>query len=164
MDSFVAAKDAARKKLSVAEHILTQTYPLVKDPKLLIAVLQNVNDAVESGIDAMVAYEHRMKRIPPPGNDFDSRFVSFSRHVVPGYGIPAEFLRFVGELRETMREHRKSPIEFVRKERFVICNESYKVRTLSPDQLKRHVGKAKAFINMVEEKVARNDAIITRRG
>ncbi len=164
MDSFVAARDGARKKLSVADHILTQTYPLVKDPKLLVAVLQNLYEAVEAGISAMLQYEADRNRLTLVAEDFDAQLALFRQHVVPSYNVPLEFMRFVGELRETIKEHRASPVEFVRKGTFVICDEGYRIRTLSADQLKRHMQRAKAFVSFMEEKVNRNDAVIARRG
>ncbi len=162
MEPFVAAKELARRKAGVADHILTQTYPLVKDPKLLVAALQNTYDAVDEGIKALLLYERAAKRIPPFTGDFDSRLVAFQRHVVPRYAIPAEFLRFVGELRETVQEHRQSPMEFSRKGQFVICDQGYRLRTLNAELLKRHVQRAKAFVGMMEAKV--HDAVVARRG
>ncbi|MBR9693204.1 hypothetical protein GOV07_04745 [Candidatus Woesearchaeota archaeon] len=164
MDSFIAASDVARKKTRVADHILTQTYPLVKDPKLLIAVLQNLYDAVGMGIEALLEYEASRDRLPTLPETFDARLVLFRQHLVPRYDMPAEFLRFVGELRETINEHRKSPVEFIRRGEFVICDEGYRIRTLNTEQLKRYLLKTKAFIGFMEEKVNRNDAIIAQRG
>lgn len=164
MDSFVAAKELARRKVRVADHILTQTYPLVQDPKLLVAVLQNLYDAVDEGIKALLLYELSLKRIPPFADSFDGRLSAFQRYIAPKYGVPSEFPRFVSELRETVREHRQSPVEFVRNKQLVICNESYRIRTLNAEQLKKHLQRAKAFIAFAESKVNRNDAVITRRG
>ncbi len=163
MEAFVAARDAARKKAGVADHILTQTYPLVQDPKLLIAVLQNTFEAVEAGIGALLLYEQSVRRLPTVPDGLEPRLSLFRQHVAQRYRIPPAFLRFVGELQEIMREHRQSPVEFVRNNQFVICNESYRIRTLNAEMLKRHVQRAKAFVSFVEEKVNRNDAVIARR-
>jgi len=164
MDSFVAAKELARRKVGVADHILTQTYPLVQDPKLLVAVLQNLHDAVDEGIKALLFYELSLKRIPPFTDSFDGRMAAFQRYIAPKYSVPPKFPRFVSELRETVKEHRQSPVEFVRNKQLVICNESYRIRTLNAEQLKKHLQRAKAFIAFVESKVNRNDAVIARRG
>ncbi len=163
MDAFVAARDEARKRLTAADHILTQTYPLLRDPKLLLAVLQHLHEALESGMLALLGHEAGAKRIPTVPEDRAARLSLFRQHVVPRYGVPNDFLRLMGEVRETLEEHRKSPVEFVRKGEFVICDEGYRVRTLTVEQLKRHLVRAKAFLGFMEEKVNRNDAIIARR-
>lgn len=127
--------------------MLTQTYPLVKDPKLLLGVLQNIIDAVDNGVHALLLQESLI------GASFEERMMLFKRNLVRKHRIPDAFLRFIGELQEINKEHKRSPIEFARKERFVICDESYRLRTLNAEQLRRHIEKAKAFVGMVEEKV-----------
>ncbi len=159
MESYVAVAETARKKAGVADHILTQTYPMVKDPKLLVAVLQNAFESVEAGIDALLLLERERKRIPPVAGDFTARFAGFTRHVAPLYELPDGFLRFVAELLETVREHKRSPVEFVRKQQYVICDDTYRLRTLNEEQLKKYVQRAKAFAALVEEKVTGHDAI-----
>jgi hypothetical protein len=152
MGSFVAAK-LARRKVTVADHILTQTYPLVKDPKLLLAVLQNLFEANDAGIQAMLLHEELQRKMAPVADDFESRLIAFQQQITKQHRVPKEFLRFVGELRETMHEHQMSPIEFARKGNFVICDEGYKIRTLTATQLQKYVQKTKAFVAFVEEKV-----------
>lgn len=159
MGSFVTAKDLARRKVTVADHILTQTYPLVKDPKLLLAVLQNIFEANDAGMHCLLLFEEERKRVSPVADDFESRLLAFKRHLVERYAVPKEFLRFVGELRETMHEHQESPMEFARRGEFVICDEGYRIRTLTTEQLKRYVQRTKAFVAFVEEKVKKNDGI-----
>jgi hypothetical protein len=144
----VAARDVARRKLGVADHIVTHTYPLVKDPKLLIAALQNVHDAVDAGLQAML--QATPKKLPPIPDRFEARLTAFQLHLVPSVRPPAGFFRFVGELEETLREHRSSPVEFVRRSALIICDKGYRVRMLTAEQMRRYVAHAEAFITMVE--------------
>lgn len=155
MEAVVAARQDARKKIQVADHILTQTYPVVKDPKLLIAVLNNLYDGLSHGVRTLLLF----KRGTAPETN-DAQLALFQRDAHE-YDIPASFMRMMNELRETIKEHKESPVEFARRGEFVICDESYRVRTLSPSQLRIQIGRAKEFIELVEEKT--NDAIITRR-
>jgi len=157
MEAFVAALGEARKRLAAADHILTQSYPLIKDPKLLVAVMTNLSRAVEETVESYLAYEVSRQRLAAVPESPKARLALFQRRV------PAEFLRLVGELRETMQEHRQSPVEFSRQGSFVICDESYHLRTLNDEQLRRHLRCAKAFLGFIEEKVKRNDAILARR-
>ncbi len=157
MDSAIAALEVARRKVGVADHLVTQTFPLVKDPKLLASALQNVSEAVDAGIEALLRHEHEAKRLDTVGDDSAARLANFERHVVPAARIPKEFVTFVSELRETVKEHKESSVEFVRKERLVICDGDYgKVRTLTQGHLRRQVVRAKAFVALLEEKVRGN--------
>ena len=139
-----AATQVARHKVGVADHILEHTYPLVGDPKLLLSALQNLSDAIDAGIEALLRqYGHEV-----PGA-FEER-VDELRRV---QRVPDGFVRFVREVRATLQDHRESPVEFVRAQRYVICDPDYRLRTLEQEQVKGYVRRAKVFIAMMEEKV-----------
>lgn len=163
MEDVLAAREYARQKAAVADHILTQTYPLVKDAKLLLAVLQNVSDSFDASLLAALSHEHSLKRAPPPPETFEARVATFSQHVAPRYEVPSILLRALAEVRESLKEHKESAVEFSRKEQFVICNESYRLRTLNESQLRSYVAQAKELIKLIEGRVTRNDAVIARR-
>ena len=48
MESYEIARDKAKRHVKIADHMLTQTYPLIQDPKLLIAVMDNIFNAFDS--------------------------------------------------------------------------------------------------------------------
>ena len=56
----MALSPIARKKLAVADHVLTQTYPLVLDPKLLLSVCQSLDDVGQEALasGAKLTEEH----------------------------------------------------------------------------------------------------------
>lgn len=41
----------AAKKIAVADHVLTQTYPLANEPRLLVTVCKNLDDAGQMLVD-----------------------------------------------------------------------------------------------------------------
>jgi hypothetical protein len=41
MEEFQVLRDKAVEKIKIADHMLFMTYPLVKDPKLLMSILEN---------------------------------------------------------------------------------------------------------------------------
>ncbi len=147
----------ARRRLAAADHILTQSYPLIKDPKLLVAVLTSLSRAVEATVEAYLAHEVSRRQLAAVPESPEARLALCRRR------LPAEFLRLAGELQETMREHEQSPVEFARKEAFVICDESYRIRTLNESELRRKLRQAKTFLSFIEEKVNQHDASIARR-
>jgi len=151
METFGAVRDAARRKLAVADHLLTQTYPLVQDPKLLLTVLQNIAEAIDASITYALLHEAAAKRIANVPEGSGERLEAF-RQTAARYGVPAEFFRFVEELRAVLLEHHTSAVEFVRKQQYVICDEAYRLRTLDEAALTRHVEKTKALLALIESK------------
>lgn len=132
--------DEAARRIRIADHMLTMTYPLVKDPKLLIAVLSNLVKSMESSMNEILTRDNI-----PHSNTSQGRLAAYKQYIARKYNIPAETLRAYEEMCATLTEHKESPVTFRRNEKFVICNEGYKLRTLSPATAKKYVALAKTF-------------------
>jgi hypothetical protein len=151
MERFQEARDLAIKKIRVADHMLVMTYPLVQDPKLLLAILENVLEGLTYGMSAILYYERLFKRIPPFQDEFDSKFNMFKSKIVNKHNIDKGYIRLIEELREIIKEHKKSPIEFARKDKFVICSPTYKLKTVSIKEAKDYIAKSKQFLTVMED-------------
>ena len=57
MEKYEELRDMARKKIQIADHMLTMTYPMIKDPKLLLAVMENIFLALTNSIAASLLNE-----------------------------------------------------------------------------------------------------------
>ncbi|MEK6875941.1 MAG: hypothetical protein AABX63_00900 [Nanoarchaeota archaeon] len=159
MERFQELRDSAGKKIQIADYMLTMTYPLVRDPKLLLSVVENLFLAYSYSISSLLHYERLFKRIPPFPDDFSSKIDLFADRCMGKYGIDSENLRIVKDLKEIIVAHKKSPVEFPRKDSFVICDEGYRLRTISPSIIKGYVEKAKLFIRKMSSIVSEDDAI-----
>ena len=159
MEQFQAARDEAIKKLRVADHMLTITYQLVQDPKLLLAVLENIFLAMENAMSSVLYYERLFKRIPPFPENFESKLDMFKTRIQPKYRINDDYIKMIQELREVIVEHKRSPVEFARKDRFVICSDNYKMKTISIPEIKKYVASAKLFIQNTTFIVSKNEGI-----
>lgn len=126
------------RRIQVADHMLTMTYPLVKDPKLLIAVLNNLVQSMD------LSMQRTLRQEGIPHTD-DTRLTAYKRYIARKRGVPQETLRAYEEMTATLTEHDKSPVAFRRNEKFVICNEGYKLRTLTPETTKKFITLAKTF-------------------
>lgn len=159
MEEFQSTLQTAKNKLKVADHMFVMTYPLVKDPKLLLAVVENIFQAFEKGMSSLLYYERLFKRIPLFQETFESKFNMFRDKLVPKFKIDEEHIKVMRNLKEILLEHKKSPIEFSRKDRFVICSENYRMKTISKDDIKKYIFKAKLFVSDIERLVSRDGRI-----
>lgn len=159
MEEFQLARDKALKKVRVADHMLIMTYPLVKDPKLLLAVLENLFSALTNSVSSLLYYERTFKRIPIFNEDFDSKFALFKDKLVLKHNINKEYLVLIETIREMLVEHKKSPVEFSRGDRFVICSSNYRMKTISVNDIKKYVAKTKLFVADMDRLVRRDAGI-----
>ena len=162
MEKFQELRDAANKKLQFADHILTMTYPMVKDPHLLLSSVENLFLAFSYGMGSVLHYERMFKHIPPFPDNFTSKFELFKNKCAKKYNIDNEYLKIIKDLRDIIIAHKKSPIEFSRNERFVICNGDYRTRTIALNEVESYVEKAKLFIKNVSTIVSKDEEIFNK--
>jgi hypothetical protein len=156
MEKFQEVREKAKKHIQVADHMLFVTYPLVNDNKLLLAVIENIFLAYSNTIGSLLYYERVFKRIPPFQDNFESKFTSFRETCVLRYKIDKSYIADILDLKNIIIAHKKSPVEFARKDRFVICSNNYKLQTISINELKKHIDKAKLFIQEINN-ITRKD-------
>jgi len=159
MEKFQELRDVASKKLHLADHILTMTYPMIKDSKLLLSAIENLFLALTYGMSSLLHYERLFKRIPPFADNFASKFELFKDKCVHRYNIDEEIIKIIQDIKEIIIAHKKSPMEFTRKETLVICDRDYRTRIISENMIKSYVEKAKLFIKNISTIVSKDESI-----
>jgi len=163
-------KAQAENKLKIADHLLSTTYALVKDPKLLVSVIDALYNAMDMSINAILEFEmpeiaeKQLKSQAISGHDqkhaFDKNFKTieykdneklefFRRKIVTKYALAPEMVDFYAELKSTLETHRKSDVEFTKKEKFVISDKEYNLKTLTYDDVKKKYALAKSYVSQI---------------
>ncbi len=150
METAQEAGEKAHKSLSIADHLLTQSYPLIQDPKLLLAVAQNIFSALTSAMAAILAHEYESKRLRLFPASVEARFDLFKLRVAPRYKIAPEYLQLILEAKSLLHAHQEASVTFARKDALVICEEGYRLKTLTSQDMKAMYAKAKAFIQQID--------------
>ena len=152
----------AIKKVQIADHMLTMTYPMVKDPKLLLVVMENLFLALTNSIGALLHYERTYKRVPPFQDTFVSKFNVFKQKCTVRYNIDQEYILMMQDIKDIIVQHKKSPVEFIRNDSFVICSDDYRMRTISLDKMKNYILKSKSFIQNISSIINKNKEVFNK--
>ena len=151
MEKFQLLRQESFKNYHVADHILTVTYPLIKDTKLLLGVTDNMFLALNNAMSSVLHHERLFKLVPIFEDTFESKFNIFRYKCVPRYKINQEYIDLIQELQEIIYLHKKSPMEFRRKDRFIICTKNYQMRGITTNQLKIYLQKTKEFLKIAQD-------------
>jgi hypothetical protein len=143
----------ADSHLQAALYILTRTYPMVNDPKLLVGVIENINRSLVSTMEVLLQFERARKSIPPIRDNDESKLNLFKLRIVHMYPINENYISLIDDVQDILAKHNKSPVEFTRKDMFVICTEEYKLRTISVEQMKKYISLAQLFLKEVADMV-----------
>ena len=153
MGSLISFKAQSVEKLKIAEHLLTTTYVLVKEPKLLMSVVENIYFSFDDVISAFIEYEKQFTQLPSFSQSFDSKFDIFKKNIVPKYSISEDVLKFILSIKVIYDIHQKSQVEFTHKEKFIITDENYNTQSLSFENITALMSKAKEYHTLLLSKL-----------
>lgn len=125
----------ANQSLKIAEHMLTKTYPLSNDPKLILAISEDIHIALSSIIEALLGKGSDMADFEQKANELN---------------FDNDEIEIVRRFDAIIREHKASPIEFSRKDKFVICDVDYNVDSITLDDMKKYLFRARLFVERAE--------------
>jgi hypothetical protein len=124
--------EKAWQQHDVANYLLKTTYPAIKDPKLLLTILHNIYSCVNSTMDSIIG-----KELP----SFRQKMLHLQekRHNT----------RFIEEIHELINLHKKSPIEFSREGKYVICGDNYNLRPITVNTVQEYLKEANFLLNRI---------------
>lgn len=149
MEKFQLLKEEALKNYRMADHMLNVTFPLVHDTKLLLGVTENLFLAFAQAMASILYHERLFKLVPYFNDDFESKFQMLHQKRYH-YKISQEYFDSMLELKEIILLHKKSPVEFRRKDHFIICSSSYRLKAINTNQLKSYLKRAKDFLELMD--------------
>ncbi len=122
----------ALQQYKIAEHLLYSTFPLIKDPKLLMGIIHNISESLEFAVNYRVP-----KNISLNGK---LALLRESQQISP------KQVELIQKLKKIIALHQKSPVEFKRGNKQVICTEDYGLEILSIHDIKQYLNLTKEFI------------------
>ncbi|MEM4259626.1 MAG: hypothetical protein QXG00_00160 [Candidatus Woesearchaeota archaeon] len=159
MELFQQLGEKAVSKYKLADHMLFITYPVVNDPKLLIVILDNLFQACELAMTGLLEQERMFKKIPPYPDNFEGKLHIF-KQLMPKFGINEDNITFLRKMRDILIERKKSSLEFIKDNKFVMSDGDYNMRSLSVAQLKEYLATGKKFIQQILIITTKNAAIL----
>ena len=138
-----------------ADHLAYVTFPVVNDLKLIPAILENLNLALLNAMNAALEYERYYKRLQPLPENFDSRYSVFEDKLINKYNILKKEAQLIHQVNNVMKNYKDAPIEFPRKDKFVIFNHEYRMKTVSMPEIKDFLIQARELITKITKVVNR---------
>ena len=150
MEKFLENILEAEKNLRTIDHIIYVTFPLIKDKRLLLKVIQEIKDVVTNCITSILQYEYLYKRISLY-RDSRENLKTFTEKCAQRYNIGKDEIRLILELFKFVENHKKSPFEFVKDEKIVILSENSKPTTMTLEKTKEFLITAKDILKKTKE-------------
>ena len=155
MDKVLKLREESLRQYKIADHLLNSTLPLVKDPKLLVGILHNINSSLEYALDAILL-ANDPKLIISEKTTLNYKLDLFRSKVLPrygSYGLNDEHIRHISKIRDLITLQKKSPVEFKRGADHIICSDDYEIETISSSEMKLHLSKTRDIIDLMDRLV-----------
>lgn len=120
--------------LQAAHQVLTYSYPMLKEEKLLLVALNHLFLSFQSSIQALSG----------------ATSIPQMKKALKEYPLALEAFQQIEEL---IRLHKQSPVEFARNENLVIATENYDLSILTQERLHEFLLIAEQFQNSVDRKI-----------
>src|SRR3989338_6738116 len=146
MEKPAALMQLAREKYALAEHMLTQTYPLVKDPKLFLSVVDNLFLAMTYATGSLLHLYMEVKKIGEFKENFDEKIHLFDkRHV--DWGLSREYGDAMRKMHTLILDHHKSSMVFVKDDQLIICSDEYLITKIDKSLMNQLLQMARSYIH-----------------
>ncbi len=143
-------REPAQQRLASAEHILSITYPAIKSPKLFLSVLEHLFLSMDYAMNSILVDDHFKKMAGKFPQTFSGRYSAFRMRMAKKLGFGKRDVETLMQLRSILIEHEKSPMEFERQEKLVICSGAYDLTLLSLEGMSTYARAAASFLFAAE--------------
>ena len=152
MQKFLENLYEAERILKRVDHIVYVTYPVIKDKRLLIQSFIESKNALAKCINSILRYEHIYKRIRI-SNDPNENLKIFKIKCAPRYNIQVQEIKLILELFDIAKKHKKSTMEFKRKQKIIILSENSKTKILTIEDSKRFLHLSKQILKKTKQNI-----------
>ncbi len=125
----------AKQSLAVGEHVLKITYPLLKESKLLLAVLERIHDAHISLLQGVLTFEREARTIPPFHANFESMWNTLALRLAAKYSSSGNELTLFKTVEQTIKFHKEAVIAFGRKGELILASDEYVIQKITPESV-----------------------------
>lgn len=157
MEHFRNLVKEANKAFETADHLAYMTYPLVNDKKILMLIAEHVHKALLKGMEAFLYYDSLYKRISIMPTSFENQFSIFKNYTTRRYKLPSDVVVLIREIDDLIKHREMAPMEFTRRENYIIASNNYKLKTVSIEKVKRYVKETKYFLERLNEVLEESD-------
>ena len=155
MEKFLENLQKAEKSLQTADHMIYITFPLIKDKRLLLKILEEIKISIAHCINSILQYEYLYKRISIY-KDSRSNFRVFTERCAPRYKITKEEINLILELWDIIEKHKESPFEFVKDNKIVILSTNLNPKIITVEKIKEFLMLGKYIIKKTKETMKEN--------
>ena len=135
MEKYIEYLNESKRKLRIADHLIYMTLPVIKEKRIYLTILNELNLSLKYLIETILDFEYTNKNISLYKDQLKNLSTFFSLCQIK-YGIPLNDIKTLKELLFISEEHKRSAVELFDKNKVVILSDTLKSQTLTTENIK----------------------------
>jgi hypothetical protein len=131
----------AEEALQRAKILYEVTYKTLNDPKLFLSIINALEEAIVKKIKGFV---YKQTAIEP--KSLNSIVTFFKENCLIEYRIQPRIILVLEKIRSFQQAKKESPIEFRRKDKYIVCEENYKMKVIDENIIKAWLETVTSFL------------------
>ncbi len=152
MEFYISNLQKAEENMSKIDNLIVLAQ-ISKNKRLMLIALEEIEKTIKNCISSILHYEYTLKRAKL-SKDPQINFKTFEEKASKNY-ITKEELNIIKEILNLAKNHRKSPMEFLRNEELIILSENQVILKLSMQKLTGFLSLAKKLLKGIKVKIKR---------
>lgn len=141
----------AKRKLNSASHLLTITYPLVRDQKMFSRILELLSESLEAGISAALLHAHHTESLPLL-KKFELDYPHFVKKKEE-YGLGLVEIKAIGEVMFMAKKLKEASMEFPRQDSLVILSERLETEKIDEKRLRSFLSITSGVLSKIGDRI-----------
>ena len=135
----------ARDHYQTADHLFHTTFPVAKDPKLLLAIVKSISNCLEYALESILLKEG------VPVVEGLSKKINAVRSFATKYHLSSSELTFMLRVHEILYHQKQSPMEFKRGDKHIICSDDYGLEVVSVRDVEICLQQTQKIMNLLNK-------------
>lgn len=149
----------AEKKIQIANHLIYVTFPLIKNKRLLIKIIQDLKTAVLNCVNTILQYESLKKRIKLTQDPLEN-FKIFSEQCTPQYTLTEQETQQILDLFKLAKKQEQSSMEIMKNEKVILLSKNLTPEFITIETAKKYLQLAIEILKKTKETLKKDNSKI----
>jgi len=125
-----------------------------RNKNLMLITLEELEKAIKNCISSILHYDHKLKRVKLY-KDSKLNFREFEIKSSKNFSISLEEIKIIKDIINTSKDHKESPMEFMKKEEIIIISDGQRITKISMEKLTNFLKTVKNLLEKIKFKIKR---------
>lgn len=149
----------SQRRIQVSDYFLTQTYPHLNEPKLLLNAARGILAALENLLDVALLHARDNGKVGAYHESLAGKL--HAMHGIAGeYGLSALDLHMIEELHELLVKNKEAAVVFPRGGALHAADDEFVLRSITAQKTTTYLTRTKSIYSKIHDHITRDSRLV----